>query len=494
MTDAKRSLSALEIPAAHAAAPATGRRRPNWARRHRAYLYASDTAVILLALAAALTVDAVGPASGAPRPQTAAGALGLFALWQAALAVNRSRDQLVAGMGVREYRRVAGASAVSFGLFAIAILAADLHGTRTIFLVALPAGTVLLVGTRWQWRRWVVRRRARGQFTTTVLVAGYLEDVTTVVARIRAVPSAYRVVAAAVTDTNTGAVVGVGEPVPIVGDVGSVASAVHTAGVETVIIASRPRGDDDFVRALSWQLEGSATQLVLAAPLTDVAGPRIHFEPVENLPLIHVQIPRFEGGKHLLKRAVDLAASTAGLLLLLPAFAVIAIAIAIDDPGPVLFRQSRVGRNGQSFRMYKFRSMVTTAERDRAALLADNEASGPLFKVRNDPRVTRVGAILRRYSLDELPQLWNVWRGQMSLVGPRPPLQSEVDAYESAARRRLYLKPGLTGLWQVSGRSDLSWEESIRLDLYYVENWSLTGDLILLWRTVRAVLRPKGAY
>jgi lipopolysaccharide/colanic/teichoic acid biosynthesis glycosyltransferase len=173
---------------------------------------------------------------------------------------------------------------------------------------------------------------------------------------------------------------------------------------------------------------------------------------------------------------------------------VVAVAIKLDDHGPVLFRQERVGRGGERFRMLKFRSMVPTAEQDLAALTAKNEAAGLLFKIKDDPRITRVGRVLRKYSLDELPQFWNIFIGQMSLVGPRPPLQSEVEAYADHVRRRLYIKPGLTGMWQVSGRSDLSWEESVRLDLYYVENWSLTGDIIILWRTVRTVLHPVGAY
>jgi lipopolysaccharide/colanic/teichoic acid biosynthesis glycosyltransferase len=181
-------------------------------------------------------------------------------------------------------------------------------------------------------------------------------------------------------------------------------------------------------------------------------------------------------------------------LAFLPCFVLLGVMIKLDSPGPVLFRQERCGRNGRTFRMVKFRSMVQTAEDDLADLLDRNEAAGVLFKIRNDPRVTRLGRILRKYSIDELPQLWNVLVGEMSLVGPRPPLRTEVDCYESHVRRRLYIKPGLTGMWQVNGRSNLDWEESVRLDLYYVENWSLAGDLIILWRTLRVLTHPTGAY
>ena len=245
---------------------------------------------------------------------------------------------------------------------------------------------------------------------------------------------------------------------------------------------------------MGWELEGTSTELVLSSRLTDVAGPRIHFRPVEGLPLIHVEIPRFDGGRHALKRTLDIVTTACAMVLLLPVLATIAVLIKLDSRGPVLFRQQRCGRNGQTFRMIKFRSMVATAEDDLAGLLDQNEASGVLFKIRNDPRITKIGRILRKYSLDELPQLWNIFVGEVSHVGPRPPLPEEVQGYETHVHRRLYIKPGLTGMWQVNGRSNLSWEDSVRLDLYYVENWSLTGDLMIIWRTIKTVTRPVGAY
>jgi exopolysaccharide biosynthesis polyprenyl glycosylphosphotransferase len=254
------------------------------------------------------------------------------------------------------------------------------------------------------------------------------------------------------------------------------------------------RAGSNAVRTLGWELEGSSIELVLASRLTDVAGPRIHFRPVEGLPLIHVEIPQFEGGKHVLKRALDIVVAGLALVVLAPVMLVIAVVVRLDSPGGAIFRQERVGKAGQEFHMLKFRSMRVTAEAELQALTAANEGSGPLFKMRRDPRVTRVGLVLRRYSLDELPQLWNILVGDMSLVGPRPPLRTEVQGYESHVHRRLFIKPGLTGMWQVNGRSDLSWDESVRLDLYYVENWSLTGDVMIMWRTFRVLTRPVGAY
>jgi len=264
-------------------------------------------------------------------------------------------------------------------------------------------------------------------------------------------------------------------------------------GADGIVVAGHPHSDD-FIRDLAWQLEGKSVELILATSLANVAGPRIHFRPVDGLPLLHVEIPQFEGGKHLLKRALDVTVSAAALLFLAPFFVIIALLVRSDSPGNAFFTQQRVGRNGRTFDIVKFRSMVSNAPELLADLTELSEGNGVLFKMKNDPRVTRLGRFLRKYSIDELPQLWNVFTGDMSLVGPRPPLPSEVLGYEDHVRRRLYIKPGLTGMWQVNGRSALSWEDSVRLDLYYVENWSVVGDLMIMWRTVRVVVQPDGAY
>jgi exopolysaccharide biosynthesis polyprenyl glycosylphosphotransferase len=248
------------------------------------------------------------------------------------------------------------------------------------------------------------------------------------------------------------------------------------------------------MRALAWELESVDVDLVVTAGVVDVAGPRLHARPVAGLPWLHVDKPQYRGASKVGKLALDVAGSLFGLLLLSPLMLAVALAIKLESRGPVFYRAQRVGLNGQPFTMLKFRSMKVQAEADRDALLHLNQGSGPLFKMRVDPRVTRVGRLIRRASIDELPQLINVLLGHMSIVGPRPPLPDEVMAYTSDVHRRLLVKPGLTGLWQVSGRSDLSWEESVRLDLYYVENWSTISDLIIIWRTVGAVLQGRGAY
>jgi len=241
--------------------------------------------------------------------------------------------------------------------------------------------------------------------------------------------------------------------------------------------------------------EGTGRNLVMAPGLTEVAGPRVHVSPVENLPLMWVDQPQFTGLRRLVKRAVDLVGAGEILLLVMPFLIFVALLVKATSRGSVLYRSVRLGQQGRPFTVYKFRSMHSDAEQARAELSDLNEGdAGMLFKIHRDPRVTPVGRFIRKFSLDELPQLFNVICGSMSLVGPRPPLPDEVERYRAHVRRRLLVKPGLTGLWQVSGRSDLSWDESVRLDLYYVENWSLALDLAIIARTVRAVLRSHGAY
>jgi len=241
-------------------------------------------------------------------------------------------------------------------------------------------------------------------------------------------------------------------------------------------------------------LEGTDIDLVMAPRIVDVSSSRVLPRPVDGVPLIHIDTPDFGGAKFRLKHAFDVIASAALIIALTPVLLVVALAVKLSGPGPILFTHTRIGRHGAPFKMLKFRSMVDSADLQLKGLLAEQGTSDqPLFKVENDPRITPVGRFIRKYSLDELPQLFNVLGGTMSLVGPRPQVADEVALYDSAAARRLLVKPGVTGLWQVSGRSNLSWGDSIRLDLNYIENWSLRGDLGILLRTVKAVTTSDGA-
>jgi exopolysaccharide biosynthesis polyprenyl glycosylphosphotransferase len=282
--------------------------------------------------------------------------------------------------------------------------------------------------------------------------------------------------------------------VPVLGGLGSVSTAVEQFGADTVAVVACPEMNGIRLRELAWQLEETGTDLCVAPALLDVAGPRTTIRPVAGLPLLHVDHPELAGGKQVIKALFDRTAAALSLILLAPLFAVIAMIIRLDDRGPVFFRQIRIGLDGQPFKLYKFRTMVVDAEQRKAELEALNEGSGVFFKMRRDPRVTKAGFWLRRWSLDELPQLLNVLSGDMSLVGPRPALPNEVARYGDHMRRRLVVKPGITGLWQVSGRSGLAWEEAFTLDLRYVDNWSLALDLQILWKTWSAVISGSGAY
>jgi exopolysaccharide biosynthesis polyprenyl glycosylphosphotransferase len=422
-------------------------------------------------------------------------AVAIIATWLFVIGAYRTRDARVVGIGPSEYKRVVTASLLTFGLLAIVFFVFKIEIARGFFIISLPLGLGSLTLSRWLWRQWLTRQRSSGHYLSTAIVVGKRQDVRGVVRQIRNKSgAAYEIVGVATSRSNDSYFSVDGNSIPVVGSLYKVPDAVRQYGADVVIVAGQPAGGADYIRSLGWELEGTRAELVLASGLTNIAGPRIHMRPVEGLPLMHVELPQFEGGKHVLKRAFDFAVALVALVVLAPVLLVLAIMVRKDSPGPVLFRQERVGRNGAIFQMLKFRSMVMTAERDLPALLQHNDGAGLLFKMRNDPRVTGVGAMLRKYSLDELPQLWNVLVGDMSLVGPRPPLLREVEQYESHVRRRLFIKPGITGMWQVNGRSDLSWEESVTLDLYYVENWSLTGDFLILWRTARAMKNTTGAY
>jgi exopolysaccharide biosynthesis polyprenyl glycosylphosphotransferase len=416
--------------------------------------------------------------------------------WVLALGAYRTRDPRIVGIGVDEYKRVISATVSLLGILAMVCLVFHVDIARSYFALAFPLGVAGLIASRWVLRRWLSRQRARGHYLSRVLVLGKRRDVSYVVNQIeKKSGAAYHVVGVSRPGKSSIQWLTLGgRAIPVVPESGSIVDAVRELGADAVIVAGPGKGGGKYIQELGWQLEESATELILATGLTNVAGPRIHARPVEGLPLMHVELPQYTGARHTLKRLFDIVASASALLTLLPVFLILAVLIKRDSPGKVLFRQERVGKGGKKFFMIKFRSMVETAEEDLAALLDQNEGAGMLFKMQLDPRVTEVGRWLRKYSLDELPQFWNVLKGDMSLVGPRPPLQREVDGYETRVHRRLYIKPGLTGMWQTNGRSDLNWQDSVRLDLYYVENWSLAGDLIIIWRTALQMIKPVGAF
>lgn len=416
----------------------------------------------------------------------------LCALWLLLLQIDGTRGRRAVGIGATEYRLTAAATFQAFGVVAIVSYLLQFDVSRGYVMLAFPVGLVALLLSRMMWRRWLWAQRARGEFCARVLLVGPAEASLKVASDLSRQPEAgYRVVGACTPDGGSGRL---GDSdIPLFGDTDRIEQALELTGADTVMVSSSERLPAQRVRQISWSLEAGRQHLVVAPSLTDIGGPRLHTRPVAGLPLLHVETPRYSGRAWILKRAFDLAGASALLVLLSPLFAVIALLVRASGPGPVFYTQERIGLRGAEFRMVKFRSMRVGADAELASLLAaQGTADRPLFKVDDDPRITPIGRILRKYSLDELPQLFNVVAGSMSLVGPRPQRHGEVELYDAAARRRLIAKPGMSGLWQVSGRSSLSWEDTIRLDLYYVENWSLAGDIAILFKTARAVVAPGG--
>lgn len=415
----------------------------------------------------------------------------LVIAWMIVLSASGSRDTRILGTDTTEYRRVVNSTALLFGGIGVVAAMTQTDIARGYLITAFPLGIGLLLLSRWTLRRWLHVRRRRGEFSFRVAILGNTESVRELAASLAVRPDAgYRVVGGFVTDGTSGTIDGV--PITRVTRE-TLYARLAESDQDTVIVVGSEELDGTAINELSWRLD-AGHQLVVAPQLVGVAGSRIHTRPVAGLPLIHVETPSYDGPKRFAKRAFDIAGSAALLVVLAPLFIVTAVLIKLASPGPVFYRQERIGLSGEPFHILKFRSMVMDADARLAELLAAQGTSDtPLFKVDNDPRITPIGRFIRRYSIDELPQLLNVLRGDMSLVGPRPQVDGEVRLYDSKASRRLAVKPGMSGLWQVSGRSNLSWEDSIRLDLYYVENWSVTSDLIILMRTARAVLAHDGA-
>ncbi|REE02396.1 sugar transferase [Citricoccus nitrophenolicus] len=468
-----------------------------WRDRYRRSVLVTDVTLVVLATALGGHVSALAFTDPDRPAVVVAGVVAL--LWVGMLQLFRTRSARSMAVGATEYKRVLDATAATAGLFAILALLVDGTGGRYFLLIAFPAGLAGLLTGRWLWRVWLQRRRIHGCALSDVVVVGQPVDVQYVLRQIeRKSGAAYRVVGVVLdgepTSEDEAETSLASRHAPSFLGTHHVTNAVTRLQADAVIVAGTLTGGNQTIRDLGWSLEESRAELILVSSLTNVAGPRISVRPVEGLPLMHVAQPTFGGGRHLVKRTMDIAVSAVALLLMLPLFGVLALMIHRDSPGEVFFAQTRTGRRGTPFRMYKFRTMRADAEQQKAALVLANEGAGPLFKLKADPRVTRIGARLRHHSLDELPQFWNVLKGDMSLVGPRPPLPDEVAAYAGYEGRRLFIKPGLTGLWQINGRSNLGWDESVRLDLYYVENWSVTGDLQIMWRTFKVMIQPEGAY
>ena len=472
--------------------------RSVWEAREVRKLVLFDLLVGLVAAAAALFVR-FGPAAGQSYNRDYLWITLAFPFaWVAALAVNRAFEPRHLFVGSEEYERVFRAGLGLTAGLAVISFTFDLRLARGYIVVALPVATAVGLCARYLLRHRLHRSWARGEGLRRVILVGHEQAVYETKRQLsRERYHGMDVVGACLPQVPPHGRGLLPALPPIYGDFDDAATAVQRAKADTVIVLSCPELDASALRRLAWKLERDDVDLIMASAVIDVAGDRTTIRPVDGLPLLmHVEHPRLRGGQRALKEMFDRVVSLVGLIVLSPVLLVLAALVKLTPggAGAVIFKQVRVGRHGEEFVMYKFRTMYRDAEARLRDLHDLNETGGTLFKIRNDPRVTPIGRVLRRLSLDELPQLANVLRGQMSLVGPRPPLPREVNEYPFDMRRRLVVKPGLTGLWQVSGRSDLSWEDSIRLDLRYVENWSFPMDLMILARTVLAVWRSSGAY
>ena len=480
-----------------------GALRARWQQRYGTWLAASDVIVVSVVVAAAHILRFGNVTSGslwAGYASVAYSAVSVLIVvaWALVLAIYHTRAQQVIGAGPEEFRRVWTATLWVFGVIAVVSTLFKLEIARGYLAIAFPVGLLALSVNRHLARMYVSAQRRRGRFMTAVLAVGEPISATVLAQSLTRRPSdGYTVVGVCtpgVTQLENIVVPGLGS-VRVFPYEGDIRHAIAASQADTVALTSAGELGPEGIRDLSWQLEKLGVDLVVSPGIVDVAGPRLTVRPVADLPLIHVDKPQYQGAKRFQKRAFDVCFSLLALLAASPVMIVAAVAVKVTSPGPVFYRAERIGQDSVPFRMIKFRTMVVDADRRLAEVAELNDsAGGVLFKIRTDPRVTRAGRLLRRYSIDELPQFINVLLGEMSVVGPRPPLRAEVETYDHRVWRRLLVRPGITGLWQVGGRSDLSWDDSVRLDLSYVENWSMLSDLAIAAKTVGAVCRGSGAY
>jgi exopolysaccharide biosynthesis polyprenyl glycosylphosphotransferase len=421
----------------------------------------------------------------------------IIPVWVAAMWLGGSYDTRFLPSGTEEYRRVVNASIWVLGFVGFTAFAFQANVSRTLIAIGFPSITIATLLSRRVARTLMRKRLRKGSTIHRTVVIGGREESINLLQHMRGAPHlGFSVVSVYLSVGQARSVEqpSQGTPLASITRPDELIAQIRSVGADTVAVAHAHSFGTGELRRLSWALEGTGIALLVAPPLTDIAGPRIVVRPAQGLPLLEIEEPEFRGANRVTKEVIDRALGALLLAVCSPLMVVIAVIIKLSDRGPIFFRQQRVGKLGATFVIWKFRTMTRDAEDRHQALLNSADHNGVLFKLANDPRVTRLGKFLRRYSLDELPQLFNVVSGSMSLVGPRPQRPLEVALYADRDRRRLLVKPGMTGLWQISGRSTLSWQEAIQLDLHYVDNWSVTWDLLILVKTAWAVFRSPGAY
>jgi exopolysaccharide biosynthesis polyprenyl glycosylphosphotransferase len=477
-----------------------------WKRTYRVRVVLTDT----IAVVAAVIFASIGrfglpfgdnSHAGKGWAVVAIYSVGLAVVWLAALDFAQSRDLSLAGIGGEEYRRVMTATAWVFGIIAAGGLLLNEQMARGYLLIALPVGLLGLFIGRHLLRRNVAKKRTRGEFTNHVVVLGKPDSIVSLCNSLdRSKFAGYKVIGACVPnhdgeigdalETSAG-------QVPVLGNESCVEEALRLTCADALAVAAVEQLGHEHMRRLAWRLDLLGVDMIVMPGMTDIAGPRLKVRPIDNLPLFHIARPRHDSSPSRYgKRIFDLAFASVALVLLIPVFIAVALAIKLDDRGPVFFRQERPGLHGRPFRILKFRTMSVDPDTSKDS---EPAAVGPLdaiffHKSASDSRVTRVGRFLRKTSIDELPQVFNVLAGSMSMVGPRPLIPGEGQSVDHYIERRSLVKPGITGLWQISGRSGVSAEERIRLDHSYIDNWSFLQDLVIVLRTARAVLKGRGAY
>ncbi len=454
----------------------------------------ADAVAIVAAMLAALAMRSLLPGKD---PISAAGMhmlLGLTSLpvWLAVFTHHRLYVARCITTRLEEWRRVVHGAVVSSLAIAVFGFSFQVYVARGWLLLTLALSIAFITAERELVRRAFARRRRRGQLLRPVVIVGGNGEGVDICAQLVEHPElGYSVVG--FVDEHAVAGTYLYDHRPVLGTVDQTLDAVRRSGATSVIIASTAMDADASNRILRL-LTDAGIHVEVSSTLRDIDAQRLTVRPLGAYPMMYVEPVRRDGWRALAKRGLDVSLSSLLLLLSAPVLLIAAISIRLDSRGPVVFTQERVGKDGRRFRVHKLRTMVADAEELVIDLRDQNDTDGPMFKMRDDPRVTRVGRLLRKWSIDEIPQFWNVLRGDMSLVGPRPSLPDELDGWSSEAHNRLRVKPGLTGMWQVSGRSDTGFEQYVRLDLYYVDNWSLWTDLAIVAKTVPTVLFSRGAY
>ena len=422
----------------------------------------------------------------------------MYAIWLVILVANRSRDYRILGSDSQEYKRVAMSGFLVPVFFAFAALLFKVDVPRLYIAVSILVGTLVLLTNRWAWRQWLTAQRTKGRYLSKVALLGPMNQIENLARKLQNAHTDGFQPALLMPDsapqnwaTHAGDL-----RLPILNFTDDFPADLARHGCKALMVVGSQSISDHEVKSIAWRLEGTGIDLVVASPLKDVATTRLEVRPVAGTAVFVVQVPKFTGWKHLVKDAFDLVTGALAFVITLPILAIFAVLVWAEDRGPVFFKQERVGQNGRVFLMYKLRSMRVGAHKQHGKMLleANTSPNAIMYKNPDDPRVTKIGKFIRKWSIDELPQFMNVLRGEMSMVGPRPPMPIELAGYEDHAYRRLLVKPGITGLWQVSGRNELTWEETVALDLNYVENWSVIGDILLILKTVKTVLFPQGAF